>query len=792
MDTDNPSFGQWVRQRRQALHLTQQQLAALSSCAAETIRKIESDLRSPSPKIALLIAQALQLRPNVHQTFVRWARGDLTYVPALLNDSAPRVALSYGDPQVELRVGNLPFTTSSLVGRDLDLSTLQRILVQGRIRLITLTGPGGVGKTRLALAAAEAQRASFPDGCYFVPLAPITDPDLVLSTIAKTIDVNEIPGQPLWLTLQTFLRDKVMLLVLDNFEHVLAACTDVVNLLQGASRLTILATSRIPLHLQGEHEYEVHPLAVPARTEADHATLLQYDAVRLFIERAQAIKGNFHFANGQTAAIADICARLDGLPLAIELAAARVKILEPKALLQRLDRRLPMLTGGANDLPDRHRTLRATIDWSYNLLEPEEQTLFARLAVFAGGCSLEAIEEVCNAAADLSLPVLDLVQSLVNKSMLQQVHDQQGEPRFEMLETIYEYARERLTECHNQNDVANQHAMYYLRLAEAAERKLTSTGQQAQLQFLEAEHENFRTALHWLLQQEQRETALYLCNALARFWWIRGYLQEGYDWLEQVLDTDEVMSEGLRARALYWVGILTIQWGNYTAAEQKLSTSLALSQQASDQYTEGLALNALGIVTNAQGHPERAQIWYEKGIDLYRSLNNQERVATLLNNLGYTRLMQQAYEQATTLLEESLHLSRELGDEEGIAFALNNLGLVALWTNDLAHAQSTLSESLARFWELRDQRNCAEVLEGLAALAAAEGKPGRAATLLAASQELRTMIATVRTAYQQQHYVATLATIRSQLDTPNLTLALDAGKAMTLEQATRYALDAAD
>lgn len=792
MNIENPTFGQWVRQRRQALHLTQQQLAALSSCAAETIRKIESDLRSPSPKIALLIAQALQLRPNVHQTFVRWARGDLTYVPALLNDNAPRVALSYGDPQVELRNGNLPFTTSSLIGRDLDLSTLQRSLVQGRMRLITLTGPGGVGKTRLALAAAEAQRASFPDGCYFVPLAPITDPDLVLSTIAKTIDVNELPGQTLCMTLQTFLRDKIMLLVLDNFEHVLSACTDIGKLLQGASRLTILVTSRTPLHLQGEHEYEVHPLAVPAKTEADQATLLQYDAVRLFIERAQAIKANFHFANDNTAAIADICAHLDGLPLAIELAAARVKILEPKALLQRLGRRLPMLTGGANDLPARHRTLRATIDWSYNLLEPEEQTLFARLAVFAGGGSLEAIEDVCNAAADLSLPVLDLIQSLVNKSMLQQVYDQQGEPRFEMLETIYEYALERLTACHNQHDIRLQHAMYYLRLAEAAELELTCAGQQARLQSLEADHENFRTALRWLLQQGQRETVLRLCNALARFWWIRGYLQEGYDWLEQVLDTDESMAETLRARALYWAGILTIQWGNYTAAEQKLGISLALSQQAQDQYTEGLALNALGIVANAQGHPDRAQAWYETGIELYRSLNNQERVATLLNNLGYTKLIQQEYEQATTLLEESLHLSRELGDEEGIAFALNNLGLIALRMNDLAHAQSTLRESLARFWELRDQRNCTEVLEGLATLMAAEGKPVRAATLLAAGETLRTMIATVRSAYQQQQHVATLATIKSQIDEARLTRALNAGEAMTLEQAIRYALNEVD
>ncbi|PLS82727.1 MAG: transcriptional regulator, partial [Chloroflexi bacterium] len=349
------------------------------------------------------------------------------------------------------------------------------------------------------IAAAQSQRTSFPDGCFFVSLANITDPALVLSTIAQTFDVSEVPSQPLRASLQSFLREKVVLLVLDNFEQVLGAGILVGELLEAAPRLTVLVTSRAPLRLRGEHEYVVRPLAVPAKPAADRTEMLHYAAVRLFLERAQAVKTDFQFDDETAAAVAEITARLDGLPLAIELAAARVKILQPQALLKRLGKSLALLTGGAHDFPSRHQTLRATIDWSYNLLEPEEKLLFARLAVFVGSWSLDAAEAVCNAPGDLAVGLLDGIQSLVNKSMLQQVDGEPGEPRFTMLETIHEYAAERLVDCDDIHDIQLQHALYFLKLAEEAEPQLTGMAQQVQLNRLDAEYENFRAALRWLV-----------------------------------------------------------------------------------------------------------------------------------------------------------------------------------------------------------------------------------------------------------------------------------------------------
>lgn len=760
MHTDELSFGQWVRQRRLALHLTQQQLGALAGCAAETIRKIESDLRSPSPRIAVLIAQALQLPPNVHSTFIRWARGDLAYVPALLDDTVYRDTLSYDYTPVQTTVGNLPFNTSSLVGRDKDLIALQDMLVHGRIRLITLTGTGGVGKTRLALALAESLYASFPDGCFFVALASLTDPDLVLSAIAQTIEVSEIPGHPLLATLQAFLRNKAMLMVLDNFEHVLPAGIAVGRLLQAAPHLTALVTSRAALRLQGEHEYEVRPLAVPPNLEENPSVLLQYDAVRLFIDRAQTVKANFHLEQSNAAAIVEMCARLDGLPLAIELAAARVKILEPRALLQRLGRCLPLLTGGAYDLPVRHQTLRSAIDWSYNLLEPEEQTVFARLAVFSGGWSLDAAQVICNAAANLTLPVLDLVQSLVNKSVVQHVDQGQDEPRFDFLQTIHEYALERLIERDDANDVKLQHALYHLGLAENALVHLASEGQQAWLERLEVEHKNCQAAFSWLLELGARDTALSLCSALARFWWICGYLHEGHAWLKQDRNVDDAGAETLRARTLYWIAILALHRSNHAAVEHDHIVNLSISRHAQERFTKEL-LDARGLLANVQGDPRGARI---------------------------------EYEQTHMLLKESLLLADNLENTPSPTFALNNVGLVAFGMKEVERTQSMLIESLVQFWKRADQRNCVEVLEGLAIFAIAEGKSVRAANLLTAASALRLTIGAVRNAYQQHQYDTALSAIESQLAQPTRVLVPTHGTGMTLEQAVKYALaeDTAD
>lgn len=787
MQDDYLTFSQWVRQRRQELHLTQQQLGALSCCAAETIRKIEADLRRPSPKVALLIAQALQLPHEAYPAFLRGARGETLDLSTTLN-TAPRIPTSDAHSLTQSNLSHFPGANSSIIGRDSEIMALHHILASGAPRLMTLIGPGGVGKTRLAIAAAEEMGQTFPNGRYFVSLASIVDPALVLPTLAQTLDIKEISGKPLLATVQGFLRDKAVLLVLDNFEQVLPAGTVVAELLHSAPRLTVLVTSRAPLHLIGEHVYEVHPLPVPTNPEADLAVMSQYNAVRLFIERAQAVKADFQFDDGNALAVADICARLDGLPLAIELAAARIKILQPQALLYRLGKRLQILTGGAHDLPRRHQTLRATIDWSYSLLDQTEQTLFAHLAVFVGSFSLEAAEALHDAIGGLGVNVLDGIQSLVDKSMLQQV----DETRLGMLETIHEYALECLEESSDLSAVRRAHALYYLHLAEAAAPQLTGVEQHIWLDCLEAEYDNIRAALRWALDHHEKDAALRLCIALARFWWTRGYLQEGRNWLAQTIELSTAVEDTLYPRGLYWLAILAKSQGDYEAAQQALSTSLTLTQHAGDHYGIGMALNALGSVANAMGEHARARKWYEEGLVLYRTLGDQERVATLLNNLGFTKLIQQEYEQADMLLGESLQLSRKLQDGQGMAFALNNLGLVALRRGNTERAYDLLTESLARFWALRDLRNSAEGLEGLSGLLVAQGKAVRAVRLLAAAGELRTTIGAPRNVHEQSRYDDTFAHIRELLTEDEIATAWAAGVAMSVEEAIGYALHGAD
>ncbi len=517
----------------------------------------------------------------------------------------------------------------------------------------------------------------------------------------------------------------------------------------------------------------------------------QSDAVALFVARAQALLPAFQLTAANAPTIAAICHRLDGLPLAIELAAARIKLLAPEALLARLGSRLALLTGGARDVPARHQTLRATLDWSYRLLDRADQRLFARLAIFVGGYTLEAAETVCTAPSEQLSTVLEGLQTLLDNSMVQPVAGPADDRRFTMLEIIREYAGERLAACGEVEWLQAQHAAYYLALAEQAAPQLTGAAQVQWLGRLEHDHDNLRAALQWAMEHEDAETALRLATALARFWWLRGYLHEGRRWLEATLASAADDFPSLRGMALYWLGILAINQGDQARADAALARSVVVFETLHDSRGTALALNALGTVANRRGDYTRARAVYEESLALYRALGDGERVATLLNNLGFTLVLVGDLPAAHTHLTESWQIATAMDDTQGIAFVLTNLGWLALAEGDIETAQRMFTDSLTRFAALGDQRNTAEALEGLAEVAVARQAEREAAVLLGAASALRVGIGAPRPAYAEQRVAATMTRVQARLGHTALDVALRQGAALRYAEAVAYAVGTA-
>jgi predicted ATPase/class 3 adenylate cyclase len=727
---------------------------------------------------------------------------------------------------------NLPLQPTPLIGREKEVSEICQRLSHPEVRLLTLTGAGGTGKTRLGLQAAAELTQHFDDGVFFVSLAAIRDPQLVVGAVAGTLGVKEAGGQPLLQSLENYLHEKHILLMVDNFEQVLEAAPMVTELLSGAPNLKILVTSRIPLRLSGEHEYAVPPLALPdPERPPSVARLTHYEAVRLFVERARAAKADFSVTNDNAPAVAEICHRLDGLPLAIELAAARIKVLSPQKMLERLGNRLRLLTGGARDLPERQRTLRSTIEWSYGLLDKGEKVLFARLSVFAGGRTLEAIEAICDAEEDLPVDVLDGLSSLVDESLLKQEEGPNGEPRFVMLETIHEFAREKLGKSAEAEEIKRAHAEYFLTLGEEAHAELIGANQLQWLERLEAEHDNMRAALSWASERKDVEVALRLGGALWWFWTVRGYYSEGRRWLEEALAMEGRVLPEVRAMALAGVGALAFDQGELDRANQAFEEGLelltheareaseaklillaslgyealdreehgqatqlfeerlALSREMSNTWWLANSLSHLAVVTHSLGDYERASEFYEESMSLFRAQGDKYGLAHCLDSLAMMEYSQGDLVHAEMLTEEAVALLKELGAGGDAAMGLSNLGWMALLQDDLGRATDLYRECLSLSWDAGLNPIIQSALEGFACLAGAKGDAERAARLWGAAQALHEAKGIPRDTDFLAEADARISAVRLGMGEEAWEEAWRKGRAMTLDEAVSYALE---
>jgi predicted ATPase/Tfp pilus assembly protein PilF len=673
-------------------------------------------------------------------------------------------------------VHNLPAPPTKFIGRVTSLEKVTDLLLRPEVRMVTLTGPGGTGKTRLSLEAGRGLLDRFPDGVFFIDLAQISDPSLVASTTAHTFDIREGGGRPPLETLKDYLAAKEMLLIFDNFEQVTGAAPDVSQLLATAPGLKALVTSRVPLQLRGEHEYPVSPLDTPPDTHQSVDEILEYESVALFRQQARTIRPNFEINEGNRDAVVEICRRLDGLPLAIEIAAARIKMLTPQALLKRLDQSLNLLVGGALDLPDRQQTLRRTIDWSFELLEPQVQTIFTRLGIFAGGFNLEAAEEICKPIDEMD--VFAGVESLLNNSMLRQVRSITDEPRFDMLQMIREYALEKASQAGIMAEIHWAHLDVFTQLMVSA---MTGGVFGAEsvlwLQRYEEEHDNFRLALSWALEHpdEGIQPVITMMTQLTWFWYRYGHLQEGSEWTERILVATEGMGESpARALALAVRGYLALWSGDLTVSAQRTREAVEMCQKLNFDLGLSMAKLSYGTTMVNQGQHKEAYPHLVDAVELYDQINQPWMKGTTLVHLANVSLGMGDPQQAIQWLDMAMPYMMQSGDVWSMAFALNNYGEVARAQGDyekaeefyrrteelyeqadakgdqarLVHtfgyiaqhkgnfkeARSLFLESLDDFRELGNHRGIAECLAGLAALATESGKYEWAAPLLSAAE----------------------------------------------------------
>jgi predicted ATPase len=744
-----PRFGDLLRHLRVARGLTQELLAERTGLSVRGISDLERGARAlPQRETILRLVEGLDLSGD-EQTLLLW-----------LAQRAPRPRLVSLDAGWPFASGRLAARPEAFVGRAAELSAILRALHDPASRLLTLTGPPGVGKTRLAIEATQRFAALATDDIVFVDLAPLTSPLLVLPAVASAVGVRETAAGALHDRLRAHLAVRPALLVLDNFEHLLAAAPVAGDLLQVSAAVRVLVTSREPLRVDGEQVLPVPPLATPLLAgEMPRQDVISHEAVELFVTRAREIDRAFQLSDENARSIAELCVRLDGLPLAIELAAARITHLSPAAMVERLAQRRPVLTASRRDLPERQRTLADAIDWSYALLGEDAQRLFRRLSVFRGGFTVEAAESVMgdrvitrvapgdggigdDPAFSLSphhpmTPSPDTLTSLVDKSLLVRQPGRGDGVRLMMLETIREYGLERLAVSGEEGEVREAHAAYFLAFAEEAARAFRGgAAQRAAIERLEDEHDNLRQALAWALEQKDPATALRLTDALWRFWWNQGHLSEGHRWLERMLEQSRDAAPAMKARTLIAAGRLAWLCGRLPLAWERLEQALALEPEPFDRCE---ALNALSDVARHQGAYERADAALSEALEVGRAHEDWFHLGASLHNLGTVALDQGDYGRAQVALEEGLVYARRVEHHYLIQSALDFLGRLAVEQGDYARAAALRREGLAVQRELAPTSpiGAAACLEGVAVLAIVQNQPAPAARLFGLAATLR-------------------------------------------------------
>ena len=781
------SFGYWLRLKRKALDLTREELAERVGYSAATIRKIEDEERRPSQQVVERLAEIFNIPPDQRTAFLRFARGDWKSAPVETSEDLPWRASS--NPARS----NIPATTTSLIGRLCEIALVREYLSNSDIRLLTLMGPPGIGKTRLCIEAARAVLPDFPEGVFFVALAPLDDPNLIAVTIAQSLGFVGSRNISTSEQLKEGIGEKHMLLVLDNCEHLIEVIASLASaLLSACPHLKILATSRESLRIPGEWLYAVPAFDLPAENSSlDMETASKYPALRLFAERARAVRSDFSLNVDNIQTVAAICVRLDGLPLVIELIAARMRLMAPRALLERLSGQFVLTADGMRAASERQRTLHNAIDWSYKLLPPEEQKLFAYLSVFSGGFTLAAVEGMFSRKVT-EKPLSHLVALLLDKSLLKLAPEAHGETRYTMLITIQEYARECLQEMGEHTEIRNLHLAYFLELAEKADKELRGQNQLKWLGCLNSDRDNLRTALTWAIETRQTKLALQMARKLDWSWFMRSDHNEGRQWLQRVLEmSDTPLYPDAQAEVLTQLAHhIFIQVGE-DQQRPFIEQALSIARTHNDKHNRARALAMLGLNMTDEKNYAAAQSAFEESEALFQEVHDEWGYAHAVMCLAYSLTNQNNLTPALSLQEQALGLFRNLGDRFFENVTLRGIAIIQINQNDVGKAAAALREALVLAKELDSKLEIAGTLSRCGDVAQRANNPARAICLYWAAKNLFDLVG----AWPQRYgfdLEKKLAPCRAALGEAAFTRTVEAGRAMTMEQAIAYALEDSD